>query len=137
MGLPLLSIPCEGMGSVVAESRFEDIEILSQEEIIVSALRKLLQTFAEISRREEVTKDFLKQLCSFNLETGVWFLLWESGGSQRFTDILRVIGCSRGKLSKVLRNLLGAGLIRMVDERYQAVSPAWLVRLPTPTKKKH
>ena len=105
-----------------------ELELLSQEDLIIDTLRKLLRSYAELSRREDVTKDFLKSLCSFSLEAYVWCILWEGGMAQRFTDILRVVGCSRGKLSDVLRELLRVGLVRMIDVRYQAVSPAWLVR---------
>ena len=112
----------------MAEGVFNELELLSQEDLIVETLRKLLRSYAELNRREEVTKDFLKSLCSFSLEAYVWCILWEGGMAQRFTDILRVVGCSRGKLSDVLRELLRVGLVRMIDVRYQAVSPAWLVR---------
>lgn len=112
----------------MAESGFNELQLLSQEDLVVETLRRLLKSYAELSRREEVTKDFLKSLCSFSLEAYVWCILWEGGMAQRFTDILRVVGCSRGKLSDVLRELLRVGLVRMIDVRYQAVSPAWLVR---------
>ena len=119
-----------GVWEGMTESRFNELELLSQEDLIVETLRKLLKTYAELGRREEVTKDFLKSLCSFSLESYVWYILWEGGRGQRFTDILRVVGCSRGKLSDVLREkLLRVGLVRMVGVRYQAVSPAWLVRI--------
>ena len=116
----------------MAEGGFNDLELLSQEDLIVEALRKLLRTYAELGRREEATRIFLRALCSFSMETRVWFTLWESGGAQRFTDILRFAGCSRSKLSDVLRELLRVGLVRMVEKRYQAVSPAWLVRIREP-----
>lgn len=106
---------------------FNDLELLSQEDLIVGALRQFLRAYAEFSRREEVTEDLLRSLCGFSLETRVWFTLWEGGGAQRFTDILGAIGCSRTKLSDILRELLKAGLVRIVENRYQAVSPAWLV----------
>jgi len=112
----------------MGEGSFNELELLSQEDLIVETLRKLLRSYAELSRREEVTKDFLENLCSFSLEAHVWRILWEGGTAQRFTDILRVVGCSRGKLSDVLRELLRVGLVRMIGVRYQAVSPAWLVR---------
>ena len=111
---------------------FNNLELLSQEDLIVEALRKLLKTYAELSRREEITKIFLRTLCGFSIETQVWLTLWESGGAQRFTDLLLVVGCSRSKLSDILRELLRAGLVRMVEKRYQAVSPAWLVRIREP-----
>lgn len=106
---------------------FDELEILGQEDLIVETLRKLLKAYAELDRREDATRDFLKILCGFSLETRVWFILLESGGAQRFTDILRVAGCSRSKLSVVLRVLINSGLVRMVGKRYQAVSPPWLV----------
>lgn len=120
----------------MAEGGFNELELLGQEDLIVETLRKLLRAYAELGRREEVTRDFLKSLCGLSLETWVWFVLWEGGGAQRFTDILRVVGCSRGKLSDVLRELLRAGLVRMIDVRYQAVSPAWLVRISEPNREK-
>ena len=111
----------------MAVGSFDELELLSQEDLIVETLRKLLKAYAELSRREDVTRDFLKILCGFSPETQVWFILWEGGGAQRFTELLRVAGCSRSKLSKILRELLNEGLVRMVEKRYQAVSPAWLV----------
>ena len=116
----------------MSTNRFNDLELLSQEDLIVDTLRRLLRTYAELSRREEAIKDFLKPLCSFSLETKIWFTLWESGGTQRFSEILFVVGCSRSTLSVILQKLLKSGLLRMVDKRYQAVSPAWLVRFSEP-----
>ena len=109
----------------MAEADFNDLDLLGQEELIVGALRQFLKAYAEFSRREKVTEDHLRSLCSFSLETRVWFTLWEGGGAQRFTDILGTVGCSRTKLSDILRELLNEGLVRMAENRYQAVSPAW------------
>ena len=111
----------------MAPGSFDKLEILGQEDLIVETLRKLLKVYTEFGRRDEVTRDFLKILCGFCLETRVWFILLESGGAQRFTDILRFAGCSRSRLSVVLRVLINSGLVRMVGKRYQAVSPPWLV----------
>ena len=110
----------------MAESSF-DMELLSQKDLIVEALHKLMRTYAELGRREEAAKDFLRTLCSLSVETRVWWTLWESGGAQRFTDLLNVAGCSRTKLSNVLRELLKSGLVRMVENRYQVISPPGLV----------
>ena len=120
----------------MAENSFNDLQLLSQEDLIVEALRKLLRTSAELSRRDDITKNFIRIICGFSPETQLWFNLWESGGAQRFTDILRFSGRSRSKLSDILRKLLKAGLVRMVENRYQAVSPAWLVRKCEPNRLK-
>lgn len=120
----------------MTESSFNELELLSQEDLVVQALKLLLKTYAELSRRREVTKEFLRDLCKFSVEAQVWYILWESGGSQRFTDLLLIVGCSRSKLSDVLRELLRVGLVRMVERRYQAVSPAWLVCVREPNDKK-
>ena len=112
----------------MAESGFNELQLLSQEDLVVETLRRLLKSYAELSRREEVTKNFLKSLCALGVESWIWYILWEGGGAQRFTDILRFAGCSRSKLSSVLQELLRVGLVRMVGPQYQAVSPAWLVR---------
>ena len=116
----------------MAAGSFNELELLSQEDLIVETLRNLLRAYAELRRREEVTRDFLESLCSFSLEAHVWYILWEGGTAQRFTDIRRVVRCSRGKLSDVLRELLRVGRVRMVGVRYQAVAPAWLVRISVP-----
>ena len=107
----------------MAEAGFNDLELLGQEELIVGAIRQFMRAYAEFSRREGITEDRLRSLCGFSLETRVWFTLWEGGGAQRFTDILGAVGCSRTKLSDILRELLKVGLIRMAENRYQAVSP--------------
>jgi len=120
----------------MGEGGFNELELLSQEDLIVETLRKLLRSYAELSRREEVTKDFLKSLCSFSLEAYVWCILWEGGMAQRFTDIRRLVGCSRTSLSDALRELLRVGLVKMVGKRYQAVSPAWLVHFSGPKRRK-
>ncbi len=112
----------------MAESGFNKLQLLSQEDLIVETLQRLLKSYAELNRREEVTKTFLKSLCALGVESWIWFILWEGGGAQRFTDILHVADCSRSKLSNVLQELLRVGLVRMVGVRYQAISPAWLVR---------
>jgi len=106
---------------------FDEEKILSSEDLIVGALRKLLRTYAELGRREEDTRDFLRSLCGFSIETRVWWFLLEAGGAQRFTDIHRVVGCSQTSLGEALRELLREGLVRMVENRYQAVVPAWLL----------
>jgi len=113
----------------MAESSFDDLQLLSQEDLIVEVLRKILKTHAELIRRQEANRSFLKNLCSLSVETRVWWILFESSGAQRFTDILPVAGCSRAKLSDVLRELLKAGLVRMVENRYQAISPISLFEL--------
>ena len=107
---------------------FDEEDILSKENLIDEALHKLLRTYDELLRREEDENRFLKNLCSISVETRTWYILLEAGGSQRFTDIFHVAGCSRWKLNKVLKELLTLGLIRMVENRYQAVSPPWLVQ---------
>lgn len=111
----------------MAEDGFNYLELLSQEDLIVEALHKILRTYAELSRREEVTRDLLRALCGFSLETRIWWFLLEASGAQRFTDIYRVVGCSQTSLSDALRELLRVGLVRMVETRYQAVVPAWLL----------
>jgi len=120
----------------VTESSLNELELLSNKSLVAEALQLFINTYIELSRRREVTKDFLRDLCSFSVEAQVWYILWESGGSQRFTDILLLVGCSRSKLSDVLRELLRVGLVRMVEKRYQAVSPAWLVCIREPNKQK-
>ena len=117
------------------EGDFDEYELLSQETLIVETLRNLLKAYAELNRREQTANKFFKTLCGFSLDTQVWFILWESGGAQRFTDLLRKVECSRSKLSDVLRELLRAGLVRMVEKQYQAVSPAWLVRISEPNRR--
>jgi hypothetical protein len=111
----------------MAVGNFDELELLSQEDLIVEALRKLLRAYAELRRREEVTRNFLKGLCSHSVETRVWWFLFEAGGAQRFTDILRVAGCSRTKLNDILTELLKSGHVKMVGKLYQAISPPWLV----------
>ena len=111
----------------MAEGKYSDLELLSQEDLIVEALQKILKTYAELRRREKVTKDFLKSLCNLSVETRVWWILFEAGGAQRFTDLSRVAGCSRTKLNDVLQELLMEGLVRIVENRYQAVLPPGLV----------
>ena len=106
---------------------FDEEKILSSEDLIVGALRKLLRAYAELRRREEEERAFLKSLCSLSVETRIWWFLFEAGGAQRFTDIFRVAGCSRTKLNDVLQELLRKGHVKMVETRYQAVSPPWLV----------
>lgn len=32
--------------------------------------------------------ELLKSLCAMGLKSWIWFILWESGEAQRFTDIL-------------------------------------------------
>ena len=118
------------------EGGFNELELLSQEDLIVETLRMLLKAYAELGRRDEITKDFLKSLCSFSLEAWVWWVLWEGGRAQRFTDLYRVIGGSRTSLSDALGELLRVGCVKMVGKRYQAVAPAWLVHFSGPKRSK-
>ncbi len=107
---------------------FDEEEMLSLEELLERLHRYIDKTFSEIIRREEDKRGFFKILCSQSVETDIWWILLESGGAQRFTDILPLADCSRWKLNEVLQKLMRAGLVRMVENRYQAVSPAWLVQ---------
>jgi len=120
----------------MAESEFNELQLLSQEDLIVETLRGLLRSYAEFNRREEITKNFLESLCGLDMKSWIWFILWEGGGAQRYTDILRFADCSRSKLSDVLQELQNVGLVRMVGPQYQAVSPAWLVRRYEPNQSK-
>ena len=101
------------------------MENLDKEVLLVEAFLGLLDAYRELSRHKKTAIDFLRSLCGFSAEASVWFILWESGGAQRFTDILKATGYGREKMSDVLRDLLNTGLVRMVERRYQAVSPAW------------
>lgn len=108
--------------------RFNELELLSQEDLIIETLRMFLKACTERVRREEITKEFLKSICGFSLEGRVWWTLLESGMSQRFTDIHKSVGCSPTSLTDVLGELLRVGHVRMVGKRYQAVFPAiWLL----------
>jgi len=44
----------------MAAGSFNELELLSQEDLIVDTLRNLLRSYAELRRREEVTRDFLE-----------------------------------------------------------------------------
>ncbi len=107
---------------------FDEEKILSLEDLLERLHRYIDKTFSEIIRREEDKRGFFKILCNQSVETWVWWILIEAGGAQRFTDILPDAGCSRWKLNEVLQKLMRAGLVRMVENRYQAVSPPWLVQ---------
>ncbi|HUW46800.1 MAG TPA: hypothetical protein VMW50_13505 [Dehalococcoidia bacterium] len=121
----------------MTEDIFNELELLSQEDLIVETLRMLLKAYAEVGRREEVTKDFLKSICGFSLEGWVWWTLLESGIGQRFTDIHKAVGCSPTSLTDVLGELLRVGHIRMVGKRYQAVVPAtWLLHFSGVNRRK-
>jgi len=109
----------------VAEDSFKELEFLDKEALIVESFLGLLDAYRELNRYKKTSIVFLRKLCGFSTETSVWFILWESEGAQRFTDILKAAGCSRSKLSDVLRALLNTGLLRMVEGRYQAVSTPW------------
>jgi len=75
--------------------------------------------------------NFLKSLCALSLASRIWFILWESGGAHKYTDILHIVGCSKTGLSDVLQELQNDGLVRMVGSQYQAISPIWLERART------
>ena len=114
---------------------FNEEKILSLEDLLERLHRHIDnlhgdvdKTFSEVIRRKEEKRGFLKKLCSQSIETWVWWILFEAGRAQRFIDIFRVAGCSRWKLNEVLQKLLRAGLVRMVDNRYQAIIPPWLVQ---------
>lgn len=113
----------------MAGKGFNDREILSREDLIKEALQHILDSEAELSRREDDAGDFFRALCGFSLENRVWFILWKGGGAQRFRDILKAVGGSRTTLSNTLGNLLNTEpqLVRIVEGRYQAVSPVGLV----------
>jgi hypothetical protein len=113
------------MWEEMAEGGFNELENVDKEVLLVEAFLGLLDAYRELSRHKKTAINWLRSLCGFSTETSVWFILWESEGTQRFTDILKAAGCSRSKLSDVLRDLLNEGMVKMVEGRYQAVSPAW------------
>ena len=121
----------------MAKNSFNKLELLSQEDFIVETLRMFLKAHDELDRREEITRDLLKILCSFSIEGRVWWTLLEGGIAQRFTDILRVVGCSPTSLTDALGELLRVGLVRMVGKRYQAIVPAtWLLHFSGVNRRK-
>lgn len=115
---------------------FDEIKLLSNKALVTEVLELFIRTFIELNNRQEITKEFLRDLCHFSIEAQVWFILWEGGGSYRFTDILHTVGCSRSKLTRVLPELMENHLVKQVDGRYQAISPAWLVSIREPNEEK-
>jgi len=111
------------------ESSFDKLQLLSQEDVIVEALNNILKANAELIRRDEALRVFLKELCSLSVETRIWWCLFEAGGSQKFTDIQSRVKCSKGKLILTLRELEKLGKVRIVGRRYQAISPPYLVHI--------
>ena len=109
-------------------TEFNELNLLSQEALIVKTLRTILDTYAELKRREDVNTEFLKTFCNLNQDTWVWYVLWEAGSAQRYTDILSITRVTRPTLSKLLQKLLKEGLIRKIGMRYQAVVPPYLVK---------
>ncbi|MBA7474718.1 hypothetical protein ES707_10072 [subsurface metagenome] len=71
-------------------------------------------------------EEFLERLCSYSYTTGVWFVLFEGGGLYTFDELVPFVGCSESTLRRALLLLLGDGLVRRVDWKYQAVIPEWL-----------
>ncbi len=113
----------------VMATGFNELEILSQRALIEETLIKLLDTYTELVRREDANTEFLKTFCSLNQDTWVWYLLWEAGSAQRYTDLLRAVQIHRPTLSKILQKLLKEGLVRKIGMRYQAVVPPHLVKI--------
>lgn len=111
----------------MAAGDFNELELLSQEDLIAEIVREVLKTHPELRRRKKVKRDFLKSLCNRSVETRVWWILYEAGGAQRFTDIFPVAGCSRTKLNDTLQKLVEDRLVRKVEALYQAVLPPELV----------
>ncbi len=108
-------------------SSFNDLELLTQEALIVKTLRTILDTYKELKRREDINAKFLKTFCGLNEDTWLWYVLWEAGSAQRYTDILSITRFTRPRLSRFLQKLLKAGLIRKIGMRYQAIVPPSLV----------
>jgi DNA-binding transcriptional regulator GbsR (MarR family) len=69
--------------------------------------------------------DFIKTLCDFSMETSVWAYLWENGPT-RFTDLVDINYCSKGKMSSVLKDLQRANLVTLRYKLYEAIVPDWL-----------
>lgn len=145
----------------MAEGGFNDLELLSREELIKKITRlidkdsaeleahvnealteivahvnealtelraHINEVLTELGERQEITEEFMEEFCAPHTENMVWCVMWKGGGAYLVTELLRVVDCSKSNLYEMLRSLMGRRLVRMVGKRYQAVSPAWLVR---------
>lgn len=72
-------------------------------------------------------EEYLERLCCFTATTQIWFILYKGGGAYRFTEILNETHISRSALSNILPRLLALDLIRVVDGKYQAIIPGFLI----------
>ena len=142
---------------------FDEKKILSIEELIENLRRKIYQeiekshheidreietlrrnidrdsytTISEIIRRFEMKEDRYKVVSELKPTTRQIFdVLKESGGSQRFTDIQRFVGCSSSTLTNALRELIEKGLVRSEIGFYQAALPAWFAQKKLEQKEK-
>lgn len=107
------------------------VELNAHTEETFAELRALIsENLTELGRRSEIKEETFKTLRSIRSAKArwVWFVLFESGGAQRFTDLHSFIGGSKTTLSKNLKLLFDKGLVRMVGDRWQAVSPEWWSR---------
>ena len=110
------------------EGSFNKEEILSIEDLIEGARLKIDKAFSEMRSRAEVTEGFLEVFCSYHMDDWVWFVMWRGGGSYVVADLLRFVDCSRSNLYEIIEKLLMRKIVKMVGDRYQAVSPSWFVR---------
>lgn len=115
---------------MMAKGDFNKEKILSLEDILKGVHLNIDKAFAEVKRRDEMKDDYYEAI--FRLEKPktrmVLDVLRESGGAHRFTDILRIVVCSPTTLTTALDELVMEGLVRRIEKRYQAVSPAWFVQ---------
>ena len=125
----------------MGEEDFNEEKILSPEDIIkglqlkvdkaiaevINLPREVAKAFAELKRRAEMKDYYYEAIFRLGKPSTrqVLSVLRESGGSHKFTEILRIVDYSPTTLTNALEELQEAGLVRKVEDRYQAVSPAW------------
>ena len=107
--------------------------LLKNDEVIAEAIslkHKTEKAYAEIIRRDENEDEYNEAICKLEKVTTIKVLnvLRKSIGPLGFNNIRRGVGCSPTTLANALRELVDEGLVRRVEGRYQASSPAWFVQ---------
>ncbi len=111
----------------MAEGDFKELEILSQEDIIKGVHLKIDKAFAEFIRRGEIS-EFLEEFCAPHTENRVWSEMLKGGGAYMVSELPPFVDVSVPNLYKIIGRLYVRGLVKMVGNRYQAVSPEAFIR---------
>jgi len=126
----------------VVEEGLNELELLSPEDIIKglhlevdkviaeakSLHPKIDEVSAKVESPREVFYEFLEEFCEPHTENRVWSEMLKGRGAYSVSETARRVHLSISQTYKIMDRLRVRGLVKMIGNRYQAVSPEAFIR---------